>query len=71
MFCCLCETIGYKGEGSVLDSVTTKITSGWSNFRYLNPLLASRVLPLRAESRLRSAHPHSITMRLGQLKRKM
>ena len=38
-FCCLGETVGARG--GVIDSVTTRITSGWSKFRKLVSLLAS------------------------------
>lgn len=52
-------TIGFGG--SVFDSVIIRI-SGWSKFRDLVPLLASRGLPLRAKVRLYSACVGSIRL---------
>ena len=52
-FCYLGDTAGSR-EGAN-DSVVTRIRSGWSKFRDLVPLLASKGLALGAKGRLYSA----------------
>ena len=47
-------------------NVITKITSGWSKFRDLVPLLANRGFPLGAKGRLNSACVNSIMLYGGE-----
>ena len=52
-FCYPADTIGARGDTA--DSAITRIRCGWSKFRDLMPLLASRGLPFQAKCRLYSA----------------
>ena len=58
--CWLRNTVGVR-RGAV-DSVITRIKSGWSKFRDLVPLLVSRGLPLGANGRLCSAFVRSVML---------
>ena len=59
-FCCLGDTIGAIGGAG--DSVMTRIRTGWSKFRDLMPMLASKGLPLKAKGALYSAFVSSIRL---------
>ena len=59
-FCYLGDTIGARG--SVEDSVTARIKSGWNKFRELLPLLASRGLPLVSKGKVFQACVRSVML---------
>ena len=61
------EKIYYLGRAietkrGAVDSTMTMIKSGWSKFRDLVPLLASKSLPLGAKGRLYSAYVGSVML---------
>ena len=58
--CYLDDTI--RARRDAFDSVIIRIRSGWSTFKDLKPLLASRGLSLGAEDRLYSACGHNIML---------
>ena len=59
-FCYLGDTIGARGGAE--DSITGRIRSGWSKFRELVPLLASKGLSLASKGRLYQACVRSVML---------
>ena len=59
-FCYIGDTIGARGGAE--DSITGRIRSGWSKFRELVPLLASKGLSLASKGRLYQACVRSVML---------